>query len=62
MLVSLIEYGVFHCPEGMEEWRCFRIEYGGHAERCFAEGHIWLPPHVDSDFIEKILSSVETDK
>lgn len=25
----------------------FRMEYGGHAESCVWEGHIWLPPWLD---------------
>ena len=56
MRVSLVEYGVFNYPKGLEEWRCFRIEYGGHAENCITEGHIWLPPDTPPEVIERILS------
>ena len=55
MKVSLIEYGVFKFPEGLENWHCYRIEYGGHAENCITEGHIWLPPDVSPRIIESIL-------
>jgi len=54
--VSLIEYGVFHFPEGMENWRCYRVEYGGHAEDCKCEGQIWLPPDLDPEVVERMLS------
>ena len=33
----------------------YRIEYGGHAEACQAEGHIWLPADLDSRAIELLL-------
>lgn len=45
--VSLVEYGVFRYPKGLENWRLYRIEYGGHAEMCITEGSIWLPPNLD---------------
>lgn len=50
--VSLVEQGVFHYPKGMEGWRNFRIEYGGHAEKCIVEGVIWLPPQISADTVE----------
>ena len=53
--VSLVQYMVYHYPEGLEGWRLYRIEYGGHAEDCITEGTIWLPPTVDSVLIEQIL-------
>jgi hypothetical protein len=56
MRVSLVEYGVFNYPKGMEGWRMFRIEYGGHAESCVCEGHIWLPRGVNPEDIERLLS------
>lgn len=59
MRVSLVEYAVFNYPEGLEEWRCFRIEYGGHASACKAEGHVWLPPGVDPEEVEQLLSREE---
>jgi hypothetical protein len=43
MRVSLVEQAVLNPPAGMEGWRCFRIEYGGHAEHCIAEGVLWVP-------------------
>ena len=53
--VSLIEEMVFHPPEGMEGWRAYRIEYGGHAEACVMSGSIWLPPGVSQEAIARIL-------
>ena len=51
----LVEYGVFNYPEGLEGWRLYRIEYGGHAENCVYEGMIWLPPTLNPEEIEKLL-------
>lgn len=56
MTVSLVEYAVFKYPEGLEGWSCYRIEYGGHAEACITEGHIWLPPDVSPEVVERMLS------
>ena len=53
--VSLIWQAVFNYPEGMEGWQAYRIEYGGHAERCVMEGTIWLPPDTDPRWIAEIL-------
>lgn len=55
MPTSLIEQGVFNYPAGMEGWRMYRIEYGGHAENCLCEGTIWLPPDADRDSFERFL-------
>lgn len=54
--VSLIEQGVFSYPKGMQGWRFYRIEYGGHAQNCSCEGSIWLPKYFDAEIIEKLLS------
>lgn len=51
----LTEYGVFNYPKGLEGWRLYRIEYGGHAENCVYEGMIWLPPTLKPEEIEKLL-------
>ena len=56
MHISLVEQGVFTYPDGMEDWRFYRIEYGGHAKDCVCEGSIWLPQHFDPEIIEKLLS------
>ena len=53
--VSLIQYGVFKYPKGLEHWRCYRIEYGGHAEDCITEGSIWLPPNLDPREVEQLI-------
>ena len=52
MYIQLIEYGVLNYPEGMENCRMYRIEYGGHAQDCLVEGTIWLPRHVDPEEFE----------
>ena len=57
--VDTVEYGVFNYPKGMEDWRCFRIEYGGHAEQCLTEGHIWLPPQADPQQLEIFLMGMQ---
>ena len=46
--LSLVEYAVFHPPDGMEDWRCYRVEYG-HDENGFAlvEGILWLPGSLE---------------
>jgi hypothetical protein len=54
--VSFIEEMVFYPPEGMENYRAYRIEYGGHAEACVMSGSIWLPPGVDPREIKNILN------
>jgi hypothetical protein len=58
MMISLIEQAVFTPPPGLEDWRFFRIEYGGHAADCIWEGAIWLPPNINPDTIEKLLEEV----
>ena len=53
--ICFIEYGVFHYPEGMEGFRCFRISYGGVNEETIMEGTIWVPPGLDPYKIERLL-------
>lgn len=50
--LSLVEYAVFHPPVGMEDWRCYRIEYG-QDENGFAlvEGTIWLPGSLEDQAV-----------
>lgn len=55
MRIDLIEQAVLTSPRGMEGWRMFRIEYGGHAENCLCEGTIWLPPDADRESIGRFL-------
>lgn len=52
MKVNFVEQAVLNPPQGMEGWRNFRIEYGGHARDCIVEGLIWLPPGADRDEVE----------
>lgn len=58
MRISLIEQMVQNCPKGMEHFRLFRIEYGGHASHCLCEGVIWLPETIDEVFAEKYLQGL----
>lgn len=44
-------------PDELRGWRRYRIEYGGHAERCLLENHILLPPHVRMERLERLLNS-----
>jgi len=44
-------------PDELRGWRRYRIEYGGHAERCVLENRILLPPHVRVERLEQLLNS-----
>lgn len=55
MRISLVEYMVRRYPKGMEKCRMYRIEYGGHAERCLVEGLLWLPEEIDPLRVESDL-------
>lgn len=44
-------------PDELRGWRRYRIEYGGHAERCVFENRILLPPHVRVERLERLLNS-----
>lgn len=60
----LIGYGVARFPAGMKGWRCFRVEYGGHAENCKTEGQVWIPPtftQEQMDQLEALLSDNDMD-
>jgi len=59
MRVSLVEQMVHRWPKGMENYRMYRIEYGGHAESCVMVGSIWLPQDMSPDVIEAILDPGE---
>lgn len=43
-------------PSELRGWRRYRIEYGGHAERCLLETPIYLPPSVDPDKLWHVLN------
>ena len=53
--VSLTGIGGYP-PKGMENYRSYRIEYGGHGRESLAEDTIFLPVNLDSDILEKLLS------
>jgi hypothetical protein len=61
--VSLTEQGVMNysavAPE-LEGWRYYRIEYGGHAESCFMERPIWLPPRADAYLFDMLFDFWQT--
>lgn len=61
MRISLVEYGVQNYPKGMEKFRLYRIEYGGHAESCLCEGLIWLPQGISADYFEGLLEGMASD-
>ncbi len=56
MKISLIEVMVNTYPKGFENWRMYRIEYGGHAKECLMECAIWLPPNSDRWELEDLFS------
>lgn len=55
MKISLIEQIVSTYPKGMEKFRMYRIEYGGHGPNCLCEGTIWLPVGISPTFAESYL-------
>jgi len=57
--VEAIEYGVYSYPEGLEGWRCYRLEYGGHAESCIKECVLWLPPKFDMVVLEDLIREAQ---
>ena len=53
--VSLTEEWVMNpsaMPKGLEDWRYYRIEYGGHAESCVKELPIYLPMRADAYILD----------
>ena len=55
-----VEEGVLNPPEGMEDYRYFRIEYGGVNEDSVMTGGIWVPRHIDPEEIECMLNEGES--
>ena len=53
--IDLTEVMVFSPPRDMENFRYYRIEYGGIHQDCRVEGSIWLPKHTDPDMIVALL-------
>lgn len=56
---ELTEEMVLNPPPGMENYRAYRIEYGGCNKDCIIEGRIWIPAHIDRERIEDILNEEE---
>lgn len=55
--VSLTEEMVLNpsaMPTGLEKWRQYRIEYGGHAESCVVEKVIYLPRCADAYVLDML--------
>jgi hypothetical protein len=49
--VSLTEEMILNykaVPPELDGWRYYRIEYGGHANSCFMERPIYLPPGANA--------------
>lgn len=49
--VSLTEEFILNykaLPEQLNNWRYYRLEFGGHAESCFMERPIYLPPYANA--------------
>lgn len=44
-------------PDELRGWRRYRIEYGGHAQRCLLETVIYLPSWVKVEGLERLLNS-----
>ncbi len=44
-------------PDELRGWRRYRIEFGGHAERCILETPIYLPLWVRVERLERLLNS-----
>ncbi|MCU7951074.1 MAG: hypothetical protein KZQ64_06680 [gamma proteobacterium symbiont of Bathyaustriella thionipta] len=53
--ISLVCMRTHKHPPGMENWRYFRIEYGGSRHETIAEEGLWLPPNLDEEDIENLL-------
>ena len=51
-----VEEMVFQPPKGMENYRSFRIEYGGVNEESVMTGRIWIHREQDPDVIEELLN------
>ena len=50
------------CP--VTGWRRFRLEYGGHATECLAEGTVYIPPnliHKSYEIMDKICALLSED-
>jgi hypothetical protein len=62
MRVDLVEQMVMRPPKGMEKWRNYRIEYGGHAQYCVVEGIIWARQEVDPCLLEEAIERLVNNK
>ena len=44
MYVNDVEEMILNEESPVYGWRMFRLEYGGHAQDCIVEGHVFIPP------------------
>lgn len=58
VVVSVVGEGGFP-PKGMEDYRYFRIEYGGSNKDCLVEGNVWLPVDCSPEQLEFFLGAAE---
>jgi hypothetical protein len=54
---AIMNYGAI--PEGMNGWRRYRLEYGGHAQECEMECIIYLPPWASAEAIEQMIRGAQ---
>jgi hypothetical protein len=63
--VSLTEEMILNykaLPKQLNGWRYYRIEYGGHAQDCFMERPIYLPPHADPYILDMLFELWQEQK
>lgn len=61
--VSLTGEGIMNyaaLPPELDQWRRYRIEYGGHAMSCFMEQTIYLPPYADAFILDLLFDFWQT--
>ena len=61
--VSLTEEFILNysaIPKELNNWRYYRIEYGGHAQSCFMERPVYLPPGADAYMFDLLFDFWQT--
>lgn len=48
-------------PKTMEDYRYYRIEYGGSNKECLTEGGIWLPIDCPPELLQFLLGTEATE-
>ncbi len=55
--ISIVGYGVYNYPEGMNGWQFVRFEYLSDTTPYTAmECHVWLPPDTNTCKLEDLLN------